>query len=161
MPENLLTHPADAAWTPARIREKLLQSDVMLERSILKIYDRQTASEQNAGVTVEHNKVGFTAFDAEFMSSLARQIQSPNNHAPEGRRLSVHQRVTGRHKMLKYSKQLARIVDETPMRTYVSIDVTQTRTECPECDGSARITYDDVGEGPVPCRTCEGRGYTL
>lgn len=131
--------PADIMWTPARIREKLLASDVMLERSIIKIYEKQTTAEQNAGVTVEHNGVGFTAFDAEFMTSLVRQIQTSNRR--EGGRLSPQQRAIARNKMLKYSKQLARIVETT-------------HVDCPDCQGSG-----DAIDPARPCSACNGRGY--
>jgi hypothetical protein len=130
--------PADILWTPARIREKILSSDVMLERSIVKIYEHQTYAEQNAGVTVEHNGVGFTAFDAEFMSSLATRIRS--SRQLEGARLSAQQRAIARNKMVKYAKQLSRLVNGP-----VTIP-------CPECEG-------DGGRPELPrCSRCEGRG---
>lgn len=151
--------PIFEPWTPARIRAKILESDVMLERSIVKIYEKQTTSEQNARVTVENNKVGFTAFDAEFLSSLAQQIRNRTqlgSYRREGNRLSMDQRMVARRKMVKYAKQLSKIVDdETPMRAHSSIDVTQTRTTCEDCNGTG-------GDPSLPpCGRCEGRGYTL
>ena len=137
MPENLITHPVAAAWTPARIREKILTSDVMLERSLLKIYEQQTTSEQNIGATVEHNKVGFTAFDAEFMTSLADQIRR-NNRLAEGHRLTISQRAVARNRMLKYAKQLSRYAKQP---------------ECEDCNGTGNA-LDQVHT----CARCHGRG---
>jgi hypothetical protein len=31
--------------------------------------------------------------------------------------------------------------------------------ECEECDGRGKVVYDDVYEGPAPCRACNGRGF--
>lgn len=144
-PEGRLM-PSDIIWTPARIREKLLASDVMLERSIVKIFERQTHAEQNAGVTVEHNGVGFTAFDAEFMTGLARRIQRPTNGEREGHRLSPAQRAAARNKMLKYSKQLAKIIDAERV----------TASACEVCGGSG-----DAGDPARPCSACRGTGDRL
>jgi hypothetical protein len=30
---------------------------------------------------------------------------------------------------------------------------------CDECGGSGKVIYDPVGEGPIPCRACNGRGF--
>jgi DnaJ-class molecular chaperone len=30
---------------------------------------------------------------------------------------------------------------------------------CEECDGRGKVVYDDVAEGPIPCRACNGRGF--
>lgn len=155
-------------WTPARIRAKILSSDIMLERSISKIYSRQTTSEQNAGVTVENNKVGFTAFDAEFLSSLALQLQN-DTRRPQGQRLSESQRAIARRKMTKYAKQLARMLDEEYARndTYMNgrragIDMTQMRRademsrECPDCNGTGNALDEQH-----TCHRCHGTGIAL
>jgi DnaJ-class molecular chaperone len=31
--------------------------------------------------------------------------------------------------------------------------------ECKECGGRGKVVYDDVTEGPIPCRACNGRGF--
>jgi hypothetical protein len=33
------------------------------------------------------------------------------------------------------------------------------RDACEECGGSGKVIYDPVGEGPIPCKTCNGRGF--
>jgi DnaJ-class molecular chaperone len=30
---------------------------------------------------------------------------------------------------------------------------------CEECNGRGTVVYDDVAEGPIPCRSCNGRGF--
>jgi hypothetical protein len=147
--------PTDIVWSPARIREKILSSDVMLERSIVKIFEHQTREEQNANVTVEHNKVGFTAFDAEILSSYAHRIQS-NTRQRQGERLTVPMRIIARRRMVKYAKQLAKIIDHESVERGCA-----TQAPCEECNATGRVIYDDVGEGPIACRSCNGRGYRL
>lgn len=76
----------------------------MLERSILKIYSNQTRDEQDVRNTKHHNNIGFNGLDAQFLSSLAEQIQK--SQYPEGRRLSPKQTEYAKRKMVKYAKQL-------------------------------------------------------
>lgn len=30
---------------------------------------------------------------------------------------------------------------------------------CEECGGEGRVIYDSFGEGPIPCKKCNGRGF--
>jgi len=94
----------ERAWTPDEIRGRLSESTAWLERGILAVYERQTAAEKAAKVTRDSNGIGFSAFDAEFLSSLAEWLRS-------GRHLTEKQAAHGRRKMLKYSGQLARIAN--------------------------------------------------
>jgi len=98
------------------IRNNLTNSPMWLVRGLLAIYARQTADEQAAENTRYHNKVGFGAADAEIMSSFAKQCQVWENTPKQNRRfdspLSPKQRTIATTKMLKYSGQLLRIVQE-------------------------------------------------
>lgn len=89
-----------------KIRELLKTNDKAVMRGIVAIYKRQTLDEQMAEHTTQHNGVGFGAFDAQFMSSLAKQIMS-------GRTLTQTQMAVGRNKIVRYAKQLASIAEET------------------------------------------------
>jgi len=139
--------PTHTLWTPAMIREKILASDKMLERSISKIYAQQTTSEQNIGATVEHNKIGFTAFDAEFLSSLAQQLE---RHAHlgtrEGQRLSSAQIPVARRKMVKYAKQLSKLVAEEH----------NLARQCSDCNGTGNALDEQH-----TCHRCHGTGWQL
>lgn len=93
-------------WTKALIQEKLETSRVMVERSLLKLYERQTTDEQAMGQTVVHNKRGFTAFDAEILTSFAEQIRRNRYGKPEGQRLTDRQLEVARKRVKHYWKQL-------------------------------------------------------
>lgn len=90
----------------AFIKQKLSSSQAWLERSVVAIYQRQTAEEQAVEATRNKNGVGFSAFDAEFLSSVAKQIMN-------GRHLSDRQMPFVKKNMLKYAGQLVRIAEGT------------------------------------------------
>jgi len=85
-------------------------SDKFVERAIVALYERQTASEQAVGATEENNGVGFSGPDAEFLSDLAVWIK--NSWKVEGSRLSPNQMKIARPKVRKYWRQLAEISAE-------------------------------------------------
>lgn len=91
-------------WTKDSIKTLLDTNAKAVTRGILAIYERQTADEQRADRTSHSNGIGYSAFDAEFMSSLARQIG-------QGRTLSVKQMAIGRNKIKRYAGQLAEIAN--------------------------------------------------
>ena len=86
-------------------------NDVMLERSIIKIYECQTDDEQSTQDTQHRNNIGFNSCDANILSSFAVQIATNTGWRTEGERLSHKQRALARRKMLKYSGQLAKIAN--------------------------------------------------
>lgn len=43
-------------------------------RAVVKLYERQTESEKIVGMTQEHNSVGFSGTDSEFLSSIAEKL---------------------------------------------------------------------------------------
>lgn len=89
---------------------KLLEeSDVAVERAILRIYAFQTSVEQSIQTTIDHNNVGFNACHAEFLSSLAEWIK--RSRRPEGQRLSAKQMKHGRKMIKHYWKQLMRVAN--------------------------------------------------
>lgn len=91
-------------WTKERILELLETSDKMVHRSIVKIYEYQTADEQSTESTSHHNGVGFNGIDAPLLSSFAKQVLN-------GRTLSPKQMIYARKKIMKYSNQLAKIAN--------------------------------------------------
>lgn len=58
------------------IKQKLSTNKKWAVNALLKIYDFQTNEEQNVGHTIEHNGVGFSGVDSDFLSSLAEQYLS-------------------------------------------------------------------------------------
>jgi hypothetical protein len=75
------------------------------EKAITLLYGFQTADEQDAGSTREHNGQGFNGTDAELLSSFAVQIARSTR--PEGERLSPKQRPFAFKKLPKYARQVA------------------------------------------------------
>jgi len=83
----------------AYIKEQVSVDPRWAIRGLLRIYADQTAEEQNAGHTHEHNGVGFTGVDGEILSSFAEQVN-------KGRIMSVKQMALIHKKMPKYATQL-------------------------------------------------------
>ena len=92
------------AWKKEQIVEKLVASQHWLERGVLAIYERQTADEKQTESTVHHNEVGFSSFDASFLTYIAQYLQS-GNHLSNGYVEKV------RIRMMKYAGQLAKIAN--------------------------------------------------
>ena len=91
-------------WKKEEIKEMLQTNDNAVLRGIVVIYSLQTEDEKKAGETIEHNGVGFSGFDAEFMSSLAKFILSRGY-------LTDKQLEYGRRKIMKYAGQLAKVAN--------------------------------------------------
>lgn len=111
--------------TTKKARREFIQAKVATDprwmiKGLLTIYQHQTEDEQRQDVTKVHNGVGFGAFDAEIMSSIAKRlIQKGAKSAIEHNQpiilqqyLSPKEEVIVRHKMKKYAGQLARIADQ-------------------------------------------------
>lgn len=71
-------------------------------RGLLRIYQLQTISEQTAEYTSDDNGVGFTGFDGEFLTSLAKQFIKNGS-------LSIGQFTHLKKSMKKYAGQLLKI----------------------------------------------------
>lgn len=92
------------------------RGDRWVVRGMLSILKYQTEEEQQAGVTVEDNGVGFNGVDAEILTSFCDQARRglgyhKNNPLKYTMCLSAKQMEMARTKMLKYSGQLARIAN--------------------------------------------------
>lgn len=57
------------------VRQKLSTDAKWAIRALEIVFAGQTASEQTRDITTELNGVGFTAFDAEILSSFAKQVE--------------------------------------------------------------------------------------
>ena len=93
-------------WTREDILMKITASDKWLCRGILAIYNRQSETEKSQGATIHANGVGFNAFDADFLGSLAQKIQ-------QGKSLTRKQLQAARSAMSKYCGQLAILANTT------------------------------------------------
>lgn len=88
-----------------KIQKLLQENDKAVYRAILAIYSRQTEHEKNCDATHAENGIGFGAFDAEIMSSFAKQIQ-------RGFTLTTKQMNIARPKIMRYHRQLAEIAEQ-------------------------------------------------
>lgn len=95
-------------WTKDAIQTMLDTNDKAVYRALVAIYSRQTEHEKCLGQTKEHNGIGFSAFDAEFLSSLAEQVKSRGS-------LSPRQLELARKKVKSYWRQLLEIAAESPL----------------------------------------------
>lgn len=67
------------SYTIEQVRKKLATNRQWVERAIVKLYEFQTADEQQNAYTSDKNNVGFNAFDAKTLTYYATWIKSGNN----------------------------------------------------------------------------------
>ncbi len=79
---------ASDQWTSAKIRQLIEKSDIFIERALCVLLARQTDTEVQAETVNQNNNMGFTATDAKFLTSLAKQIKANYYAESEGKRLS-------------------------------------------------------------------------
>ena len=91
-------------FTPDMIKDTLSKNDDQLKKALLRLFQFQTADERSDEFTKYTNDVGFNGPDSNILSGFAKQYQSKQW-------LSDKQMVILRKKMLKYSKQLARVAN--------------------------------------------------
>lgn len=84
---------------PADIKAKLAEDSNWAQRGLLAVYNQQKKDEMDTKRTKHLNFVGFSKFDAEFLSSMAQQLK-------RNRALSPKQMVWVHRKMPKYANQL-------------------------------------------------------
>ena len=87
------------------LREKLANDIRWSVKGLLRVYENQTADEQNSGTTKYHNGIGFTGADADILSSFAEQVK-------KGRQLSEKQRKILFKKMPRYARQLEQAAND-------------------------------------------------
>jgi len=97
--------------TQKEAKEIIQRSIDTNDRAVLKavkiIAGQQTASELACKTTIEHNNVGFGAFGAEFLTSIAEQVRY-------GRKLTPKQMAMTRTKIRCYWRQLATLSGGLP-----------------------------------------------
>ena len=81
------------------LKEMLGCNKMWALRALTLVYSFQTASEQQIEATTDHNGVGFSAFDADILSSFAKQVE-------RGRTLSDKQFALLFKKMPRYWRQV-------------------------------------------------------
>lgn len=106
----LPTFPTKAA-REAFFRSAIAHQPAWAYRALEIIFASQTADEQRAGVTVNRNGVGFTGCDAEFLTSLAKQLARKRERYGRTAYLSPAQQTALQRAMPKYATQLIRVLE--------------------------------------------------
>ena len=107
----------------AFVKNMLQTNDAWLKRGLLAIYRLQTSTEQATLTTRVVNSVGFSAFDAEFLSAMAQRVE-------KGYNLSFKQLAAVRRGMNKYAGQLVRIAKPVPAKpAYEVYEISNTHTK--------------------------------
>lgn len=101
-------------WTKEMVQELLERNDEALARAVIQIYQRQTTTEQSSQQTKDHNGIGFTAFDAPFLSAIAVSLPRYQN------KFTKRQKDKVRPMMKKYWKQLLQIIESNGGLTEIS-----------------------------------------
>ena len=87
-------------WDKGMVQALIVASDKALSKALWNIFQRQTAAEQSALQTIEHNGRGFTGHDAKFLSDVARRLPAYSFH------MTPRQVAKVRPMMRKYWRQL-------------------------------------------------------
>lgn len=134
--------------TKESIQALLETSDKALLRGLMVIFALQTVSEKESHMTREHNGVGFSPFHAEFLSSLAHQLQ-------RGRTLSPKQMAALRKTMRRYAGQLAKVANGkivNPLGAPVAKIVTNVPTTPDQTGVRDKILADALAVTTAPVR---------
>ena len=94
------------------VKNKLSNDPRWAKHALLKIFEFQTAEEQESEHTYFHNGVGFTGADGEILSSFAKQLQRKGYLSPKQMDLLYK-------KMPNYWKQIVSISDEEKLLALV------------------------------------------
>ena len=95
------------------LKNKLGNDPRWAKHALLKIFEFQTAEEQDSEHTYFHNGVGFTGADGEILTSFAKQLQRKGFLSPKQMALVFK-------KMPKYWKQVLTISDEEKLLNWMA-----------------------------------------
>lgn len=98
------------------MRQNLMENDDWAVRALIVVAERQTTSEFEQGVTQDRNGVGFGAFDAQFLTDLAKKAKENLAYPPDRRfhkcGLSPKQMICLRKSIGKYAGQVLEVAKE-------------------------------------------------
>lgn len=86
-------------WTKESVKALLLRNDKAVIRGLVLLYSFQTEEEKWSDTANTYNGQGFSKYDAEILSSMARQVQN-------GWQLSEAQLNVARKRIVKYAGQI-------------------------------------------------------
>ena len=92
-------------WTIEEMKNLIANNDTVLYKSLIVLYNGQTADEQRDGSTRYTNGIGFNGVDAPILTSFAEFLKKTKF-------LTAKQKIIARKKLPKYAKQLVRVANE-------------------------------------------------
>lgn len=111
-------------YTESDVRANLAKEPKWAERAILRLYERQTATEQNVDQTINRNYQGFQPCDAYMFTQFAKWLLKGRSLSPkqlaycgvwtaQGAALNLRVRTwRGKPVLCKYAGQLLTIMEE-------------------------------------------------
>lgn len=94
------------------IKFKLSTDDAWALRALNKIFERQTIDEQNSETTMHLNQMGFTGTDANFLTSIVKNLKKYGRLTPK--QMSFVKRI-----MPKYWQQILEIADRPKLDSMI------------------------------------------
>jgi len=91
-------------WSEDEVMSLMETNDKVLYGALKHLYSCQTDSEKQTASTREHNNVGFNAYDADFLTSVCKQLLQRGFLTPK-------QKEIARKKLKKYRKQLTKLAN--------------------------------------------------
>ena len=92
-------------WTIEEMKNLIATNDTVLYKSLIVLYNGQTADEKACGETTHNNGIGFNGVDAPILTSFAEFLKTTKF-------LTAKQKVIARKKLPKYAKQLVTVANE-------------------------------------------------
>lgn len=89
---------------PEVVKKWILNSDKAVKRAAIVLYNQQDGEEKAYGTAVKVNDRGFNRFDAPFLMMFAEKCLCNCE-------LTANEIIEARHKLIKYSKQIANITN--------------------------------------------------
>ncbi len=99
-------------WTEEKIKKLLLTNDAAVERALIRLFQKQTAYEQQAERTKMLNGVGFTGLDAKFYTSLTKRVINGYHLTPGQLKALRKPDRRGNAMICKYAGQILKIMAE-------------------------------------------------
>lgn len=98
-------------WAEDDIARLIQNNEKVLYSSLKHLYDCQTDAEKSVGNTQEHNGVGFSAYDAPFLSAMVKSLEKWGH-------LTNGQKEKTIPILVKYRKQITKLANEYEAKKY-------------------------------------------
>jgi len=93
-------------WDRSSLNDLFMKNDRAVERALIVLFNRQTADEKRTETTRVLNNRGFTAADADILSSLAKQVQRGRTLSPKQLGICRKAGKNGICRLARYHRQL-------------------------------------------------------